>query len=231
MFTVLAVLVITVDAARAETRITVEADGAYGDPCVHGSAVDPWDWWCDLLIVGASTDDCSKVSDTLDPPEPGSGDAVIRVMVDDEPAQEGDYDRRGCEMSIRPDRIHRRLGPGSVGVRVEWPGGWLAVTIRAKLDGRDPLRVQVGTEPNETNSDGDPQPQYETEPAYVGPSALNAKAIAWDGTPLTDAEPCADGAMWVPVLEIAAGDYRPEPGFGWIIPNPAPAVTIYTCSF
>ena len=223
-FTVLGVMAIAAAPAAADDVIAaVEALDAYGSPC--DDTVEPWDSFCDLVIVRSDGGlDCSKISDTLNPPEPGSGSAVVRVVVAGEPAEPGDYTRSGCEIWLRPDRIHQRLGTDSIGVRVDWPtNGSLAFTIRAKLDGRDP-----------DPANGDPN--------YIAPQPADVGAIEFDGTPIpaADLDAACDQwtspsgwvyvAYWVPVLEIAAGDYRPVAG-SWIIPNPAPAVTIYACSF
>ena len=239
-FTVLGVMVIAADAAVGQTEpFTVEPLDDYGSPC--DSTVEPWDTFCDLAIQPHQTNmaDCSGISDTLNPPEPGSGSAVVRVVVAGEPAEPGDYTRSGCEIWLRPDRIHQRLGTDSIGVRVDWPtNGSLAFTIRAKLEGRDP-----------DPANGDPN--------YIAPQPADVGAIEFDGTPIpadkldaacdqwTSPSGWVYVAYWVPVLEIDAADdedgdggYRPVPGQGWVShdwstdpPTPLPAVTIYACSF
>ena len=90
--------------------------------------------------------------------------------------------------------------------------------------------MKVGEEAAEPGSDvgeGEMVDQFETE-TYIPAQPEGVKKITWEGE---DFEGCPEGMFDVPPLEIPAGEHRPVPGQGWIIPNPAPAVTIYTCSF
>ncbi|MDE0649331.1 MAG: hypothetical protein OXI12_03190, partial [Gammaproteobacteria bacterium] len=113
--------VTVINVASAQVITDIEPLDRYGTPCEEGR-IDPSDSYCDLEIVHADTPgECDGVSDTLNPPEPGSGDPVIRVYVDDEPAEPGDYQRNRCEIWLRPYRIHQRFGGESVGVRIDWP--------------------------------------------------------------------------------------------------------------
>ena len=205
---------------------TIQPQDRYQTPARDGGAYDPWDSYRDLIIMTPNADwaahQCDGISDTLNPPEPGSGSPVISVVVDDDPAQRGDYTRSGCELWIHPDRIHQRLGPGSIGVRVDWPlNRSMAFTIRGKVDGRDPAEEDGGAD------------------SYVSPDFDESTAVNSEGAPLTAeelAESCDDWtwgdvtywAYWIPVMEVEAGDWAPVDGQWVKVDTPH---TVYTCSF
>ena len=170
--------------AQAQVEIDVVPDGKYGTPCGQGSQPEPWEPYCDLKITGASDGACTKVSDTLNPPEPGSGSAVVRVTVGGDPAVHGDYTRNGCELWLHPDRIHQRLGPGSVGVRINWPmDQQIDLVVRGKFDGRDPQDSQEAVDEGVSDA-----------PPYVAPesptSTVDAVDVLYPGFDGSNILPC-----------------------------------------
>ena len=228
--------------AEGDVLQDVRGLDTYNTPCVDTDIhtdvrVNPWDSYCDLEIVhtdGGITQ-CHGISDTLNPPEPGSGDPVIRVVVDDDPAQRGDYTRMGCEIWIHPDRIHRRINDGAVGVRVDWPTNRsLAFVITDKIDGVDPQPVD---DPNTEEVEVD-------TPMYIGPQPTNDthKHVDSAGKTVIPGEVCeswmSPGSGWtyyafyVPIMEVsgtAPNNWAPNEDGDWVqvtIPY-----TIYTCSF
>lgn len=217
------ILIITgASVANAEPAITgISPYDGYGSPC--DDTVEAWDAYCDLLIEGPA-EQCTKITDPLiNPPSEHSGQGVVQVFVAGDPAQPGEYSRHGCEIWVHPDRIHQRLGPGSVGVRIDWvPNGSLAFTVKAKVDGRDP----------------DPE---EGDPTYISPPEDEVKHIDHWGNTVTPGEQC-DTFTWgewtytahmVPVLEVtgvAPNIWAPAgPGGTWVaVTTPH---TVYSCSF
>ena len=159
---VAALLALAPATAQAQVEIDVVPDGKYGTPCGQGSQPDPWEPYCDLKITGASDGACTKVTDALVKlPKAGSGNGVVRVTVGGDPAVHGDYTRNGCELWLHPDRIHQRLGPGSVGVRIDWPlDQQIDLTVRGKFDGRDPQDSQEAVDQGVSDA-----------PVYIEPEA------------------------------------------------------------
>ncbi len=213
----------------------IEGYGGYGTPAKHGGSYDPWESYRDLEIKSLPDGyraDCSGISDTLNPPEDeGSGNPVIKVVIAGEPAEPGDYTRNGCQMWFSPRNIHNRLGPGSIGVRVDWPMDQsMAFTIRAKLDGRNPQAETVEF------SDGT---EAEVTPTYIPPEPEAEVYIGWDGHPVD----CDPGTVAVPAIVMTwppsqgflenAEDYIIENDLGWKVTDDGQwtwgPITVYAC--